>query len=213
MISSRKEIGEYSNESILTALRTPGGVADGGRVLIERGRGKKKAKYFTFGAAHGGPVMPEALIKEAPLTILTTVYYMHLHMHYCILYSLLWFSRSLHPTPVSNTLQQIQDNGCFDVTFEHNVHRPWRKVDDIKASLEDFQRTLSEATTGFQAVVKVSLTLAPTLTLTLPTLLPRHPASRRVRPAPARPAPPRRAPRRASPPLAARHRATAPPRA
>ena len=88
MISSRKEIGEYSNESILTALRTPGGVADGGRVLIERGCGKKKAKFFTFGAAHDGAVMPEALIKEAPLTILTTVYYMHLHMHYCILYSI-----------------------------------------------------------------------------------------------------------------------------
>tara|TARA_B100000795_G_scaffold215502_1_gene169305 strand:+ start:1321 stop:1587 length:267 start_codon:yes stop_codon:yes gene_type:complete len=80
MVSSRKETGEYSNESILTALRTAGGVADGGRVLIERGCGKKKAKYFTFGVAHDGAVMPQALIKEAPLTILT-VYYMHMHMH------------------------------------------------------------------------------------------------------------------------------------
>ena len=109
-------------------------------------------------------------------------------MHYCILYSLLWFSRSLHPTPVSNTLQQIQDNGCFDVTFEHNVHRPWRKVEDIKASLEDFQRTLSEATTDYQAVVKVSLTLARTLTLTLPP--PRsRPAPLPAVYAPRRPAP------------------------
>jgi hypothetical protein len=78
MISSRKETGEFSNASILTALRTPGGVADGGRVLVERGRGKRKAKYFTFGAAHDGVVMPEALIKEAPPTTLTTT---HAHTH------------------------------------------------------------------------------------------------------------------------------------
>ena len=73
---------------------------------------------------------------------------MHIHMH-CTYY----YSRSLLPTPVSYTLQQIQDNGCFDVTFEHNVHRPWRKVADIKVSLENFRENLSEATIGFQAAL------------------------------------------------------------
>ena len=105
MISSRKEIGEYSNESILTALRTPGGVADGGRVLIERGRGKKKAKYFTFGAAHGGPVMPEALIKEAPLTILTVYYICTCTTVYCTHYFGLVEAYTLHlyPTPYNRS--------------------------------------------------------------------------------------------------------------
>ena len=59
----RKTGEEYSIESIERRLRgEEGGIKLGARVMIERGRGKRKAKFFYF--TEEVPVMPEALIKQ-----------------------------------------------------------------------------------------------------------------------------------------------------
>jgi len=110
MITAPREEGEHSVAAILKKLRTPGGMRDGGQVLVERGRGKTKPTYFVFG--QDGNVMPEHLI------------------------------------------QKIINNGCFEVTFAHNIMRDWRPVEEIKRRLVTFRSTLATATTEYHDVVR-----------------------------------------------------------
>ena len=61
---TRKE-GEHSIASIMAKLRgEDGGIKDGGKVMIERGKGKTQPKFFTFGAKSDGIVMPEHTIES-----------------------------------------------------------------------------------------------------------------------------------------------------
>ena len=65
MFTRPRATGEFSVESIKNSLRgQDGGITKGGKVMIERGHGKTKAKFFTFGAEHDGIAMPEELIRQ-----------------------------------------------------------------------------------------------------------------------------------------------------
>jgi hypothetical protein len=58
-----RKTGEYSIDAICRRLRgLDGGIQFGSRVMTKRKRGKRKAEFFTFGAAT--PTMPEALIEQ-----------------------------------------------------------------------------------------------------------------------------------------------------
>jgi hypothetical protein len=99
-----RRTGKHSIESITRKLRgLDGGIKPGGSVMIERGRGKTKARFFVFDDEENA-IMPE------------------------------------------ETIERILKNGCFEETFKSNLHRDWRSVDEIRASLLDLRGKISHAT-------------------------------------------------------------------
>jgi hypothetical protein len=53
-----------SKQYIIKKLMTAGGIPAGEKVMIEKGQGKSKPKYFTFGAEHDGAAMDEQMVNR-----------------------------------------------------------------------------------------------------------------------------------------------------
>ena len=47
-------------------------------------------------------------------------------------------------------IQEIRTNGCLEESFDKNIKRDLRSVEEIKDSLQTFRSTLADATTGYQ---------------------------------------------------------------